>query len=1160
MLKGISMRAKKLFFVICLPLLFQIAAAKEPGQTSKASQVNDYTLYQAQINIGNFTYWVSNDGRGGYDHHIGAPGGIYPKGTASVIYTDGLFWGGFVDDPDSSKPSLRVNGHAYRPSTTPGRIIAPGIAQDPDDPATRVYRIRRDYLTASDEAMRQDAAALFYQGDVTRVTPGNINLVRRQYQLDWEEWPTEFGAPFYDLNDNGIYEPALGETPGIANADQVAWYACNDVDETITRNAYGSPAIGLEIQGTVWGYEQPNSPLGQAIFKRYRIINKSEFMIDSMFVGHYSDMDIGAYTDDYAGCDTLLNMGYIYNASPFDYNFKRFNIAPSAGGTLLLQGPEKSFAGYLSRLPMTSFNSFRYTLEEPCVNCHEYSQLHYALLNGYQYAYRGELTSFTVGSGPNAGQTTIFPLSGDPFLQTGDIDGLGNNRSPHDQRILVSSGPFTMQPGDTQEIIYALVGGNSIVGNHLTSLQALKTNAVAVKQAFENGFISPTDIRHSITPINPGEIEFAVRMDLTDFTGISTARLHLTDKIGNSDDIPIALYDDGNHNDSLSNDGIWGNRLILETLKYPYQAALNIYTTDSTITYPEFLPQLSFRLSPRLSNWRLIWENGPQDGLFNFRETSFLSFDIENPDARHSIDSLLLRADFTSSGLSGLPVSFISNSGFTQSQPDLRLNMLPSADIRQAEDQYFVITAPHDGDSLRISISINFDNHFTWQEEVFPLQQWYPDDSRGTKLSIEEITGDRTNIEIRIATPANLTGHTYQISFTEDNANNILWHLMDYHTGDIKLSDQPLADETPFPYPHVDGLLFKVFRHKNEFRDFLTIANGNGTFSTPLGASPYSSTGFPGSFPSYNQQSQSDNRWVIHIADEDGENRRYEKFLERISANGANWRRIIGNDFEIRFTTEGSVAGNFMNNGNPLQIPFELWNIGFNTPDDSTDDYRMIPVIKDVDSSGTFNLSGSNHSLTSSDVDPYTDWFYWYDPLDKTPGESGYFAAAEQIMNGAWQTDSLQQVMAGMVLVERIFGGNSATVQDHPETGTIFRLITDKPFRDGDLFRVVAPSALPDSLPLIITDFQVLQNYPNPFNSETIIPYQLPEAAEITIDIYNILGQRVKRLLKGQGEQGQHIIRWDGLNDQGLRVSSGLYFYVLRSRDHLKAKKMILLK
>jgi hypothetical protein len=91
-------------------------------------------------------------------------------------------------------------------------------------------------------------------------------------------------------------------------------------------------------------------------------------------------------------------------------------------------------------------------------------------------------------------------------------------------------------------------------------------------------------------------------------------------------------------------------------------------------------------------------------------------------------------------------------------------------------------------------------------------------------------------------------------------------------------------------------------------------------------------------------------------------------------------------------------------------------------------------------------------------------------------------------------------------------------------------------------------------------EFELSQNYPNPFNPATVIEYALPKSSDVKIKIYNILGQEVRNLVNERQEAGYKIIGWDGKDDQGREISSGIYFYRIVAGNFVKAKKMVLLK
>ena len=93
----------------------------------------------------------------------------------------------------------------------------------------------------------------------------------------------------------------------------------------------------------------------------------------------------------------------------------------------------------------------------------------------------------------------------------------------------------------------------------------------------------------------------------------------------------------------------------------------------------------------------------------------------------------------------------------------------------------------------------------------------------------------------------------------------------------------------------------------------------------------------------------------------------------------------------------------------------------------------------------------------------------------------------------------------------------------------------------------------------------MLRNYPNPFNPETWIPYQLAESAEVTLTIYDINGQLIRRLAVEHQAAGMYQSRsraayWDGRNQLGEPVASGLYFYTLTADEFSATRRMMIVK
>jgi len=92
------------------------------------------------------------------------------------------------------------------------------------------------------------------------------------------------------------------------------------------------------------------------------------------------------------------------------------------------------------------------------------------------------------------------------------------------------------------------------------------------------------------------------------------------------------------------------------------------------------------------------------------------------------------------------------------------------------------------------------------------------------------------------------------------------------------------------------------------------------------------------------------------------------------------------------------------------------------------------------------------------------------------------------------------------------------------------------------------------------TEFALHENYPNPFNPTTTLRFDLPEVSNLTLTIYNMLGQKIRTYDMQSTPAGHHALKWNATNDYGDPVGAGVYLYQLQSKDFVKTRKMVLLK
>jgi len=128
---------------------------------------------------------------------------------------------------------------------------------------------------------------------------------------------------------------------------------------------------------------------------------------------------------------------------------------------------------------------------------------------------------------------------------------------------------------------------------------------------------------------------------------------------------------------------------------------------------------------------------------------------------------------------------------------------------------------------------------------------------------------------------------------------------------------------------------------------------------------------------------------------------------------------------------------------------------------------------------------------------------------------------------------------------------------------------TDKELQEGDYtYRLkqidfdssVHYSGLVNVSVKLPAEFNLSQNYPNPFNPSTTINFSLPQKQMVKLIVYDILGKEVKTLVNGEKDAGSYNVQWNGTNNNGVNVSTGIYIYRITAGSFIQEKKMILMK
>jgi len=413
------------------------AAPRAKGKIRNAPTVTDNA---GRMDANNLDLFVTNHGSFGWDLGTGEPGLRYPKGTLrTALFAAGIWVGAKVDG------EIRTCVAEYSQEFAPGPMY-----DDPADTLPATFMVDQSYFKNF----------VLERGNTT--SPDYVN------------WPSSPVAPL-DPRGQGAPLDSLGQP--LILGDKSIWSVYNDANpEDHTNGSAGrTDPLGLEIQQTTFAFARQGA-LGDIIFLKFLLINKGGNQMDSAYVSIWADPDLGDASDDLIGSDPALGLGYCYNA---DNDDAVYGSAPPAIGFDFFRGPTvtDSISGVTDTLGMTSLNKY-INGEDP-----ESAEQAYNLMKGLQREGQPVID-------PTTNQVTTFQFPGNPVTNTGWLDS-----GPNDRRMQLSSGPFFMAPGDTQEVVCALIVGQGT--DRLSSITALRQTDIAAQLVFDLNFDIP------VPPPNP---------------------------------------------------------------------------------------------------------------------------------------------------------------------------------------------------------------------------------------------------------------------------------------------------------------------------------------------------------------------------------------------------------------------------------------------------------------------------------------------------------------------------------------------------------------------------------------------------------------------------------------------------------------------------------
>ena len=446
----------------------------------------------------------------------------YPNGSGkNTIYCSSLWYGG-----KDNLGNLHFAGERYNQvgfDFWTGPLKTNGTAST--DPATsslwkKLWKINKldltNYLNSSAYPSNPPNYVLNWPAH------GDTSL-QQSYQL----------APFIDINNNGVYEPLLGDYPKIYG-DQCLFFIIND--QKTHHESQGIP-IGLEIHVFAYAFNTPSdSALYNSIFYKYKIINRSTTTYNDFYVGLFTDLDIGYAYNDYVACDVERASYYAYNATPSDAVYGNF---PPAQGVTILGGPKKDADGIDNpmggcnysvngtnfgdniadneRLGMCRFvyynNDNNPINGEPTVDSNSYNYMSGFWKNGQPLKWGADGVNTTSSSTARF----MFPgLSDTLNWGTGcglrpipnDWSEVDLQNTPGDRRGLASMGPFTFNAGATQyvDIVYTTATSYSFKSSS-TSVDVLKQRIDHIRDLY---LTNPSVFQDNVSVAEKKTLQFKI--------------------------------------------------------------------------------------------------------------------------------------------------------------------------------------------------------------------------------------------------------------------------------------------------------------------------------------------------------------------------------------------------------------------------------------------------------------------------------------------------------------------------------------------------------------------------------------------------------------------------------------------------------------------------
>jgi hypothetical protein len=938
---------------------------------------------------------------------------------------------------------------------------------------------------------------------------------------DYAQWPADLGAPYHDNNKNGVWDPET-DRPRLIG-DQTLWTVYNDLNTPARRSSGMTNPLGIEVHASYFGYDSFEL-LRNIMFIRWRIINKNDAAYDSVYIGMWDDIDLGDANDDLVGSDPFFDLIYTYNGDNDDYGITGYGMQPPACGFMFLQGPmvpggPDDSARFENRF-IHGFRNLRSTASIAIMKSYQPYQdppLGNVLFSLHAHNFmRGVDAKGSPIINPHTQDTTTFMFSGDPVTGTGWLQT--DLLPPRDNRSIISSGPFTLAEGDTQEIIGAFVIAQGI--DRLHSITELRRTAEAARMAYRNGFQpAPTG---SVTRI--AETDSTVTVKFTASVGnipaaYSRISVYSPDTLGFF--TKLFMFDDGSGDDAAANDGIFTKIFTVQRSPHPHTIDLTIFEVTKSNRWNQI--SRFNTTSIRAVDPVIHSDNLNNDGAVNAGETVRFGLSIKNT-THFTHYAVTLSAEVNSAS---------RTLRFAQIEPS---GTVTSTYVNDDPASFLSFTVPlnykQNTYTVHLAIADSFGNQ--WRDSVvFPVTKIQPN------VPIVQQTSGKSNarFEIVVTNPSAVKNHLYEIYGIDVIGHPSLttYGIKDSATGMVLAEQVPavLSQNDSPSLPEYDG--FKVLITSIETR--VTVSE---EFSGPYAKwfSPAIIFDTNGTYS------------TVHYSDVPDIRVRFSVPLGYTDVN-TNGKFDPGEPYVTDSTNAaGSQRAHFyrQESGLPatmhyigyIPVPFTVHDVSGET------ERQLTVVVNDRDKNSQWDAVPQN-STARNTIYVFSET---YDP-------SG--AQYDSTKGGIDLSHSLRSNVP-LPLYYRLDMISVAGIEPLKSAGP-WDVRNSHPFssRDRFVFNPTVLTGIPAgrSTPAA---FSLEQNFPNPFNPHTTIQYTLPERMHVRLSVYNILGQHVTTVVNDVRNGGFHSVQWNGKNDLGISVASGLYFYHITAGQFTAARKMLMIR